>query len=365
MKKISGVIFLLGIILIVLFVSKNTVFGQNACPEACQCALQSVGDINCDNKINLTDFEIWRKGFYNQFLATPTPETGTATPTPNQIPTATPTRTPTGGAATPTPTTPTTSGLWLPKPDQPIHWHWQLSQTFSYPRDVKPGVTVYDIDGEYTSAQTVAQLHAMGPDIKVICYIDVGVFEDYRSDAASFPDSVKGNPDQGWNGSWWLDIRQTAILKPIMEARIRDWCKAKGFDAVEPDESEVTNNDSGFPITDAQNVAYSKMIADLVHSYGMSVGLKGNNAEAASYEPFSDWSLSEQCFEYNECNVLYNSFEKKGKAVFIIEYDGTPDCTWANANHLNAAKRDLNLVGPTSNSYRYTPCVPDNRNSWQ
>lgn len=347
-------LLILGVIVftfgIMNFVVKLPVRGQSS------CAMQSIGDINCDSKIDLIDFEIWRKGFLGLLTVTPTR-------TPSGNPTSTPTTFP--GTITPTPTTPSTSGIWKPTPDKPIHWHWQLSQEFQYPRDVKPGVTVYDIDGEYTSAQTVAQLHALGPDIKVICYIDVGVFEDYRSDANKFPDSVKGNADAGWDGSWWLDIRQTAILKPIMEARIRDWCKAKGFDAVEPDESEVSNNDSGFPITDAQNIAYSKMIADLVHQYGMSVGLKGNNAEAASYVSFSDWSLSEQCFEYDECDVLYNSFVKAGKAVFIIEYDGTPDCTWANANHLNAAKRDLNLVGPTNSSYRYTPCVPDNINTWQ
>jgi hypothetical protein len=45
---------------------------------------------------------------------------------------------------------------WSPTPDQPIHWHWQLSDDFVYPRDVLAHVTVYDLDGELTSAQTVS-----------------------------------------------------------------------------------------------------------------------------------------------------------------------------------------------------------------
>ncbi len=321
-----------------VFSLRTTVFGQNS------CFLQYAGDINCNGTIDLADFEIWRRGYLGNPI----------TPSGGSQPSVTPTVTPIGNVG----------GVWLPKTDSPIHWHWQLSENFQYPRDVKSGVTVYDIDGEYASVQTVSQLHALGSNVKVICYIDVGVYENYRSDANKFPQSVIGNSDVGWNGSYWLDIRQINILKPIMEARIRDWCKAKGFDAVEPDESEVSNNNSGFSISPQQNVAYSKMIADLVHSYGMSVGLKGNNAEAADYEPFSDWSLSEQCFEYGECDSLYNAFAAKGKAVFIIEYNVNPDCTWANSHHVNAARRDLDLVGPTNGNYLYQPCVPDNQSSW-
>jgi hypothetical protein len=253
---------------------------------------------------------------------------------------------------------------WKPTTDKPIAWHWQLSQDFAYPRDVIPGVTVYDIDGENTSAATVAQLHAMGPNIKVICYIDAGVFEDYRSDASSFPPEVIGSPDDSWDGSNWLDIRRIDILKPIMENRIKNWCKAKGFDAVEPDETEVWSNDSGFNITKAQNNAYNIMIADLVHKYGMSVGLKGNTTETGELVNYFDWTLNEECWQYNECDQIQNSFIAKGKAAFNIEYQATPNCAKANQWHMNSAQRDLNLVGPTSKSYRFTPCIPYSRTTW-
>ena len=126
--------------------------------------------------------------------------------------------------------------MWQPTTDAPIHWHWQLSSDFTYPADVLPNVTVYDLDGELTSAQTVAQLHALGPNVRVICYMDAGVYETYRSDAAAFQAAdaihhIIGSRDQGWAGSYWLDIRQINVLKPLMLNRINNWCKAKGFEA--------------------------------------------------------------------------------------------------------------------------------------
>ena len=253
---------------------------------------------------------------------------------------------------------------WKPTPAMPIHWHWQLSQDFRYPRDILPHVTVYDIDGELTSAQTVADLHALGPNVIVICYFDAGVYEDYRSDADRFPPEVIGNADEGWDGSYWLDIRQTDILIPIMRDRIEHWCKDKGFDAIEPDETEVWSNDSGFPITKAQNNTYNRLIAELAHSFGLSVGLKGNTTEAPDLWPYFDWTLNEQCWEYDECDFLRDSFIAHGKAVLNIEYDVNPNCATANAWHMNSARRDLNLVGPTHSAYRYTPCIPDSQLFW-
>ena len=247
----------------------------------------------------------------------------------------------------------------------PIHWHWQLSDDFVYPRDVIPNVTVYDLDGEQTSAATVAQLHALNPNVKVICYIDAGVYEAYRSDASRFPQSVIGNADTGWTDSYWLDIRQTDILLPIMHDRMQYWCKDKGFDAIEPDETEVWSNSPGFPITEAQNNVYNIQIAALAHSLGLSVGLKGNTSEAPALWPYFDWTLNEQCWEFSECDSISTSFLANGKAAFNIEYNVDPDCATANVWHLNSVRRDLNLVGPTNSQYRYTPCILDTQNTWR
>lgn len=266
-----------------------------------------------------------------------------------------------GACATPPPAPAT---WWKPTNDKPLHMHWQLSQEFSFPRDVVPGANVYDIDGETTTKEEVAALHALGPDVKVICYFDAGVYETYRSDAYKFPASVIGNEDVGWDGSYWLDIRQLDVILPILRDRMINWCKNKGFDAIEPDETEVWSNNPGFPITKEQNNAFNKAIADMAHELGLSVGLKGNNTEAAELEPYFDWALTEECWQYNECQLFRDSFAKKGKAVFAVDYKATPNCTSSNLWKLNAMKRDLNLMGPTSGSYLYQPCIPNTQNAW-
>ncbi|WP_394820981.1 endo alpha-1,4 polygalactosaminidase [Pendulispora albinea] len=253
---------------------------------------------------------------------------------------------------------------WKPTSDKPIHWHWQLSDTFTHPRDVLPNVSVYDIDGELTPAATVAKLKAASPNNKAICYFDAGVWEDYRSDAGRFPKSVIGKPDVGWEGSYWLDIRQLDIIMPIMKDRIINWCKNKGFDAIEPDETEVWSNDSGFPITKEQNTAFHKALSDLAHSLNLSIGLKGNNTEADILEPYFDWALTEQCWEFNECKLFKDSFVKKNKTVFNVEYKKAPNCASANAWHINSSQRDLQVTGPKNRKYLYKPCVPDNRDTW-
>jgi hypothetical protein len=253
--------------------------------------------------------------------------------------------------------------IWAPTSSAPLHLHWQLSTALAIPGDVVAGQTVYDIDGETNSAATVASLHALGPDVKVICYVDVGTYENYRSDAASFPASVLGATN-GWPGEQWLDVRQQSVLLPIMKARFQNWCIAKGFDAIEPDNLDGWENTTGFPLTQADGISYVTAIASLAHSLGLSIGLKNLPDQAANLEPTFDWALDEQCFQYAECSSYTSSFLAKGKAVWDIEYSTMPDCTTANTMMMNAEFRDLNLVGPSNAGYVYDTCVPDTQTTW-
>ena len=65
-------------------------------------------------------------------------------------------------------------------PPRQLTWYWQLTGTPS----VEP-VQATDMDGSDNSAATVAAFHARGQ--RAICYIDVGTWEDWRSDASAFP----------------------------------------------------------------------------------------------------------------------------------------------------------------------------------
>jgi hypothetical protein len=183
-------------------------------------------------------------------------------------------------------------------------------------------------------------LHAKGR--KVICYMDAGAWESYRPDANQFPASVIGN-STGWSGERWLDIRQTAIIGPIISARL-DLAVSKGCDAVEPDQDNGWENNPGFPITRDQSIAWNIWVANAAHARGLSVGLKNSVGETAVLEPYFDWNLNEECFQYNECQLLA-PFTKAGKAVLQVEYATVPAtfCPTARALGFSSMKKDLNL----------------------
>ncbi|MFG3493752.1 endo alpha-1,4 polygalactosaminidase [Streptomyces sp. NPDC047928] len=202
------------------------------------------------------------------------------------------------------------AGIWRPEPGGP--WQWQLSGRL----DPTVDVPVYDIDGFDHPAAAVADLHRRGR--KVICYLSTGAWEDFRPDAAKFPAAVLGKGN-GWEGERWLDIRRTDVLEPLMAARI-DMCRDKGFDAVEPDNMDGYANDTGFPLTAADQLRYNRLIARLAHDRGLSVGLKNDLDQIPQLVGDFDFAVNEQCAEYDECEAL-TPFLDAGKAVFHVEYE--------------------------------------------
>lgn len=203
---------------------------------------------------------------------------------------------------------------WHPSPG--LTWQWQLSEL---PVDTSVDADVFDIDLVDNDPSVVADLHARGR--KAICYISVGSWEDWRPDKDLFPLEVLGNDYEGWPGERWLDIRQMDKLAPIMRARL-DLCKAKGFDAVEPDNMQIYENDTGFPITYEDQLRYAIWLADEAHSRGLAIGLKNTPEQVLDLLPYFDFVITEDCFDQGWCNQMV-PFIKEGKPVFAAEYDDT------------------------------------------
>ncbi|HET6293226.1 MAG TPA: endo alpha-1,4 polygalactosaminidase [Kribbella sp.] len=224
---------------------------------------------------------------------------------------------------------------WVPK--QGTAWQWQLQGKL----DLSVDVPVYDVDWQTTSEAEIAELHSLGRH--VICYVSVGSYEKYRPDAKKFPASVLGKELDGWPDERWLDIRQWDQLEPILAARF-DQCRAKGFDAVEPDNVDGYSNESGFPLTADDQLTFNRRIADLAHARGMSVGLKNDVEQAAALEPSFDFAVNEECMRYDECEML-QPFLQAGKAVLHVEYDLDPSefCAKAKAMGLSSMQKPLEL----------------------
>src|SRR6185436_19329967 len=95
-----------------------------------------------------------------------------------------------------------------------LTWQWQIGDNDI---DTSIEADVYDID-LYVDQAIIDELHAKGR--KVICYISVGSWEDWRPDKDQFPPEVLGKDYEGWKGEKWLDVRQIEKLAPIMLARL-------------------------------------------------------------------------------------------------------------------------------------------------
>lgn len=215
-------------------------------------------------------------------------------------------------------------------------WQIQFTGTLDQNVDAK----LFDIDLFDNSATVIKSLKDKGKI--VICYMSAGSYEDWRPDASQFPASVLGNSN-GWPGENWLDIRQIDLLKPIMIARFA-LAKEKGCDGVDPDNLDAYTNETGFPLTGADQITYNKFLAEEAHKLGLSIGLKNDVDQIVQLQPFFDWALNEQCFQYNECDT-YKPFLDAGKAVFNIEYSLGIDqfCSKANSMKMMAMKKKLSL----------------------
>jgi len=200
--------------------------------------------------------------------------------------------------------------IWQPAPG--TRWQWQLSGSI----DTSLNVDMYDVDLFETPQSVIDRLHADGKI--VICYFSAGSYEPYRDDAELFAPSVLGKKLDGYPDEKWLDIRQVVSLKPIMIGRM-NLASSKNCDGVEPDNVDGYTNDSGFPLTDQDQLNYNIMLADEAHKQGLSVGLKNDIKQVNELVSHFYWALNEQCFQYEECDV-YDAFIAANKAVFGVEY---------------------------------------------
>jgi hypothetical protein len=277
--------------------------------------------------------------------AAPTVARTTAAPTP---PATTPAKSsPTASARTSATSSPPAGmpvavdcpGCW--HPGLRVSWNWVLAKVPTAPYR---SVQMYDIDGFDATTSNVASLHAAG--MRVICYLSVGSYENWRPDASSFPASILGNNLDGWPGERWLDVRgiqqPSSALAKIMNARL-DMCKSKGFDAVELDNMDGYTNNTGFPLTAAQQASYDAYLANGARQRGLSAVMKNDLDQVSTLLPYFDMALNEQCNQYNECDPL-KQFVQAGKPVVNAEYSSsTSFCTADNAANFNGLNLSINL----------------------
>ena len=192
------------------------------------------------------------------------------------------------------------------------YWDWQLTSPVDYSVDVE--VLVMDLTE--TTNMDIAQLHARG--VKTVCYVSVGTAENYRDDYDLFPQSVVGKTYGDWPDERFIDIRARDVIMPIMKARI-DACAALGFDAIEPDNMDTWDNDTGFELTSDEQVRYMRELSDYARFKGLEIAQKNAPDFVADYLDRFDFAIVESCFQYDFCDA-YQPYLDAGKDVLAAEY---------------------------------------------
>ncbi len=205
---------------------------------------------------------------------------------------------------------PVTDGDWY-RPMPGVTWQWQLQGA------INTGymVDLYDVDLFDVPQQTIDLLHAQGR--RVICYFSAGSFEGFRDDASQFNDADKGNTLDGFADERWLDIRSANVAQ-IMLQRL-DLAEQKNCDGVEPDNMDGYTNNSGFALSADDQLVFNRLIANEAHNRNLSVALKNDLDQIPQLVAYYDFSVNEQCHEFDECALL-TPFIDAGKAVLNAEY---------------------------------------------
>jgi hypothetical protein len=125
-------------------------------------------------------------------------------------------------------------------------------------------------------------------------------------------------------------------------------CAEKGFDAVEPDIDDSYTDDTGFPLSQADEISFDTTIANYAHHLGLAIALKNGDSFsfAQAMRPAVDFVIDEQCFQYGTC-ASFADYPSSGRAVFEVEYDLPTSrfCAPANRMGFNAMRLDVALDG--------------------
>ncbi|KAJ5726356.1 uncharacterized protein N7483_007713 [Penicillium malachiteum] len=209
---------------------------------------------------------------------------------------------------------------------------WQIELLYAL-NDTSADAQIYDIDLFDNPNSTISTLQTMGR--KVICYFSAGTYENWRSDADEFKSSDLGDNLSDWPGEKWLDTNSQNVRK-IMQQRL-DLAVSKGCDGVDPDNIDAYDNKNGLDLTEDDAIDYVNWLASEAHGRNLSLGLKNGGDIIDSVIDNMQWSVNEQCAQYDECDT-YSAFIDADKPVFHIEYPKGDDTD--NDNNVTSKQKN-------------------------
>jgi hypothetical protein len=191
--------------------------------------------------------------------------------------------------------------------------HYQITGTPAV--DAEADVFVLDLFD--AQASQLATLHARGRI--VMGYLSAGSLEPWRPDADEFPARAIGSELSGYPNESWLDIRDASV-RALMRARLT-LARDKGFDGVFPGALDAYRNQSGFALSESDQLDYDRFLASEARALGLSPGLSGDFMLSAQLSDQFDWAIAFGCIAAGSCDRL-QPFIQQAKPVYDIELEG-------------------------------------------
>jgi len=237
------------------------------------------------------------------------------------------------------------SSAWPPNLNST--WQVQLLLDDYNPIDTSIAADIYDIEID-TPQAVIDELKRKGH--KVICYLNAGTAESFRpavqtvfggdlaSDSALLEQwrsrGILGNVyGERFGNEFWMNPKERFTRNYVLASLNK--CKHKGFDGVSFDNLDGYSFDkwnpepeqTGFKLTEADQLEYNLWLIQEAHNRGLYAGLKNTPEIAEQLSQAYDWIFVESCYSEKvrgwqpACDNYARYFATKGKAIYLNEYD--------------------------------------------
>lgn len=191
--------------------------------------------------------------------------------------------------------------------------HYQITGT----PQLDAAAELFVLDLFDTEAADLAALHARGR--VAIAYLSAGSLEPWRPDADDFPEQAIGSRLASYPNESWLDIRADSV-RTIMHKRLQ-LARDKGFDGIYPGSLDAYRSQSGFTLSESDQLDYDRFLATEARALGLSPGLSGDFMLGTQLIDAFDWAIAFGCFAADSCTRLTPWVERR-KPVFDLELEG-------------------------------------------
>ena len=194
-----------------------------------------------------------------------------------------------------------------------MRMHYQITGTPSL--DAAGDLFVLDLFD--APLHEIAALRARGR--VVVAYLSAGSLEPWRPDADDFPEQAVGARLSAYPNERWLDIRHPAV-RAVMQERLQ-LARDKGFDGIYPGALDAYRSQSGFALSERDQLDYDLFLAGAARSLGLSPGMSSDFSLDAQLIDAFDWAIAFGCFAADSCETL-GPWVGRSKPMFDLEQQG-------------------------------------------